>query len=298
MITRATPLPARASRSSPGATPQRERARGPRASHAHPCRSALARAQPVDSRIRCHVTGIRPPSARPMITWHPPERPLGAPDLARHPGPATRPMITWPLRAGALPIGRFENPLLRNGYPAPERTPHDHLHPPERPLGAPDLAGHPGPAARPMITWPLPAGAPPNGRFENPLLRNGYPAPERTPHDHLHPPERPLGAPDLAGHPGPAARPMITWPLPAGAPPNGRFENPLSWNGDPAASARPMITRPLLHQRAPIGQARVPPHNEASPRTARPPCTPCRSPLARAHSVDPRIRCHVTGIRP
>ena len=56
-----------------------------------------------------------------------------------------------------------------------------------------------------------------------------------------------------------------------------------------------MITRPLLHQRAPIGQARVPPHNEASPRTARPPCTPCRSPLARAQSVDSRIRCHVTG---
>ena len=96
----------------------------------------------------------------------------------------------------------------------------------------------------------------------------GYPAPERTPHDHLAFPPRPA----------------VNWII-------------RCRHGHPALSAHPMITWPLLplSTRLPV-KARVPPRNEVSPRTAPPPCAPCRSPLARARSVDSRIRCHVTGI--
>ena len=90
-----------------------------------------------------------------MITWRlPPTRP-------REPGRAEqfRPRRTPHDHLAALRHRtgrrRFGNPLLRNGYPAPEHAPHDHL------------------AALRQRTRRC--------RFGNPLLRNGYLAPNARP---------------------------------------------------------------------------------------------------------------------
>ena len=89
----------------------------------------------------------------------------------------------------------------------------------------------------------------------------GYPAPERTPHDHL--PSR---------RHAPAARCQLDNPLPSRA--SGLERTPH----DHLAASPPSTRLPV--------KARVPPRNEVSPRTAPPPCAPCRSPLARARSVE------------
>ena len=122
-------------------------------------------------------------------------------------------------------------------------------HPPTTRFVRPGLTGLPDPTARPMITWPLRAGAPPIGRFENPLSWNGDPASSARPMitKATAPPARAHrsspGATAQRGEPPDRAAAMHTLSLPAGACPIGRFENPLPRNGDPTLSARPMITR-------------------------------------------------------
>ena len=119
----------------------------------------------------------------------------------------------------------------------------------QRPSFAPGRTGHPGPAARPMITWPLPAGAWPIGRLTNSLPCNGG---SRTSARPMITRATPPPARAFRSKPGcrratrrargPRAV-MHTPQLPAGACLIGQLENPLLRNGHPALSARPMITR-------------------------------------------------------
>ena len=187
---------------------------------------------------------------------------------------------------------RFGNPLLRNGIRPPSARPMITHHPPATRSYAPGITGHPSPAARPMRTLPLPAGACPIVRFENPLSWNGYPAPSARPMITHHPPATRSYAPGITGHPSPARTPHAHPAAPRWARPIGRFENPLSWNGYPAPSARPMIT-PTLRQRG-----RTAPGITGHPSPAARPMRTLPLPAGRARSVDSRIRCRGTGIRP
>ena len=121
------------------------------------------------------------------------------------------------------------------GYPAPERTPHDHLAFPPRPT----------------VNWII-------------RCRHGHPALSAHPMSHLAasppqhaPPGQSPGAAAQRGEPADRAAAMRTLPLPAGACPIGRFENPLPRNGHLTLNARPMITWPpsTTHGPAPIRES-------------------------------------------